>query len=60
MNNMCEKEFSDSNFELSTYWQNIDFSGNCPKFHLFTKIVIFQVKLEFIRPTASTLKISGQ
>ena len=38
---MCEKEFADSNFKLKSYWQNIDFSSNCPKFHIFTKIVIF-------------------
>ena len=33
-------------FELLCYWQNIDFSRNCPKFHKFIKIVIFKVKLE--------------
>ena len=26
---------------LSSYWQNINFSRNCPKFHIFTKIVSF-------------------
>ena len=28
---------------------------NCPKFHIFTKIVIFQVYLQLFRPTASSL-----
>ena len=39
----CAKEFSDSNFDYAV----IDFSRNCPRFHIFTKIVIFQVYLEF-------------
>ena len=28
--------------KLSDCWQNIDFSRNCPKFHIFTKTVIFK------------------
>ena len=28
---------------IISYWQNIDFSRNCPKFHKFTGILIFQV-----------------
>ena len=38
-------------------WQNINFSWNCPKFHILTKILILKVKLDFFRPTASTLEI---
>ena len=30
-------------FRLCSFWQNIKFSRNYPKFHIFTKIVIFQV-----------------
>ena len=41
--------------ELSSYWQNIKFSRYCPKFHIFTKMVIFQVYLQLFRPTASSL-----
>ena len=29
--------------------------SNCPKFHIFTKLVIFQVYLQLLRPTASSL-----
>ena len=39
--------------QLSSYWQNIKFSRYCPKFHIFTKIIIFQVYLQLFRPTAS-------
>ena len=35
--------------------QNIKFSRYCPKFHIFTKIVIFQVYLQLFRTTASSL-----
>ena len=35
--------------------KNIKFSRYCPKFHIFTNIVIFQVYLQFFRPTASFL-----
>ena len=46
--------------QLRSYWQNINFSRNCPKFHIFTKIVIFQVYLQLFRPTASSLSILWQ
>ena len=36
---VCAKEFLDINF---SYWQNIQFSWDCPKFHMF-KIVFCQV-----------------
>ena len=32
MSNLCGKQFSDSNF-----WQNKDFSRNCPKIHILTR-----------------------
>ena len=53
---MCKRIFK---FELhwSSYWQNIKFSGYCPKFHILIKIVIFEVYFQFFRPTPSTLKI---
>ena len=37
---MCKRIFK---FELqfSSYWQNIKFSQNYPKLHIFTEIVIF-------------------
>ena len=49
MSNMCEREFSDSNFKLRSYWQNIDFSKDS---HIH-KNCNFQVQLQFFRPTAS-------
>ena len=59
VSHMCKRIFQ---FEpqLSSYWQNIKFSRYCPKFHIFTKIVIFQVYLHLFRPTASSLLISWQ
>ena len=44
MLHMCERMFR-FDLQLSSYWQNNKFSRNCPKFHIFTKIVIFQVHL---------------
>ena len=35
----CAKEFLRFQLQLSSYWQNITFSQNCPKFRIFTKIV---------------------
>ena len=32
----CAKELFRFELELSSYWQNIKFSWNCPKFHIFT------------------------
>ena len=34
--------------------KNIDFTRNCPEFHIFTKIVIFKYNRNFFRPAAST------
>ena len=56
----CAKEFLKFKLYLSSYWQNIKFSRYCPKFHIFTNIVIFQVFLQLFRPTASSLQISWQ
>ena len=58
-----QKNFLNSSFnyaQLSSYWQNIKFSWYCPKFHIFTKIVIFQVYLQLFRPTASSIYILWQ
>ena len=56
----CAKEVFKFKLQLSSYWQNIKFSRYCPKFHIFTNIVIFQVFLQLLRPTASSLQISWQ
>ena len=50
---MCKRIFK-FELQLSSYWQNIKFSRYCLKFHSFTKIVIFQVYLQLLRPTASS------
>ena len=42
VSHMCKRIFK-LELQLSSYWQNIKFSRYCPKFHIFTKIVIFQV-----------------
>ena len=59
VSHMCKRIFK-FQLQLSSYWLNIKFSRNCPKFHIFTKIVIFQVYLQLFRPTASSLWISWQ
>ena len=50
MRRTCAKEFFKFELQLSSYWQNIKFSGYYPKFHIFTKIVIFKVYLPLFRP----------
>ena len=61
MCDICAKTIFRFELKLSSYWQNIIFSRNCPKFHIFTKIVFFfKVWLELFKPTASTLQISWQ
>ena len=42
MSHVCKKILK-FKLWLSSYWQNIKFSRYCPKFHIFTNIVIFQV-----------------
>ena len=32
----CTKEVLRFELQLSSYWQNIKFSWNCPKFHILT------------------------
>ena len=49
---MCKRIFK-FELQLSSYTQNIKFSRYCPKFHIFTNIVIFQVYLQLFRTTAS-------
>ena len=51
----CANEFFKFELQLSSYWQSIKFSRYCPKFHIFTKIVIFQVYLQLFRLTTSPL-----
>ena len=54
MCHMCKRIFK-FELQLSSYSQNIKFSQYCPKFHIFTNIVIFQVYLQLFRTTASSL-----
>ena len=56
---MCKRIFK-FELQLSSYWPNFNFSRYCPKFHIFTNIVIFQVYLQLFRPTASSLQILWQ
>ena len=60
MCHICAKEIFKFELQLSSYWQNIKFSWYCPKFHIITKIIIFQVYLQLFRPTASSLSILWQ
>ena len=55
VSHVCKRIFK-FELQLSSYWQNIKFSWYCPKFHIFTKIVVFQVFLQLFWPTASFLK----
>ena len=55
----CAKEFLNSSFELSSYWQNIKFSRYCPKFHIFTKIVIFKYICNFLDQLLLPYKFYG-
>ena len=59
MSHMCKRVFK-FELQLRSYWQNIKFSRYCSKFHIFIKIVIFQVYLQLFRPTASALYILWQ
>ena len=47
VSHMCKRTFR-FKLQLSSYWQNINFSRNCPIFYLFTVIVIFQVYLQLL------------
>ena len=59
VSHLCKRNFRFER-QLNSYWQNIKFSRNCPKFHIFSKIVIFKVYLQLFRPTASSLWILWQ
>ena len=54
VSHICKRIFK-FELQLSSYWQNTTFSRYCPKFNVFTKIIIFQVYLQLFRPTASSL-----
>ena len=56
---MC-KETLTFEFQLSSYRQNIKFSRNYSKFHIFTKIVIFEVYLHFFKPTDTASSHGGR
>ena len=51
----CAKEFLHFELQSSSYWQNIKFSWNCPRFHIFSKIIFLKVFLQLFRPTVSFL-----
>ena len=52
---ICAKEFLDSNFNEVVIDKISNFHEILPNFHIFTGVVIFQVYLNFVRPTASSL-----
>ena len=54
LSHMCKRIFK-FELQLRSYWQNIKFSRYCPKFPIFTDFAIFQVYLQLLRPTASSL-----
>ena len=47
VSHVCKRIFK-FELQLSSYWQNIKFSRCCPKFHIITKIVIFQFFCNFL------------
>ena len=47
VSHMCKRIFR-FELQLSSYWQNMKFSRNCPKFHIFTKIVILKYICNFL------------
>ena len=58
MSHMCKRIFR-FELQLSSYWQNIKFSRNCPKFQIFTRIVIFQEYLHFLDHLLHPYKFHG-
>ena len=56
---MCKRIYK---FELqwSSYWQNIKFSRYYPKFHIFTKIVIFKYICNFLDQLLHPYKFYGR
>ena len=59
MSHMCKRIFR-FELQLSSYWQNIKFSRNCPKFHVFTKNVIFKHNCTFIDQLLHPYKFYGR
>ena len=62
VSHMCKRIFK-FELQLCSYRQNIKLARYCPKFHIFTKIVIFQVQkvyLHLFRPNASIPEILWQ
>ena len=56
MCHICAKMIFWFKLELSSYWQNIKFSQNYPKFHILTKMVFLKSMIgSFYRPIASSL-----
>ena len=56
----CAKEFFKFKLWLSSYWQNIKFSRYCPKFHIFTNIVIFKYLCNFLDQLLHPYKFHGR
>ena len=46
--------------QLSSCWKNIKFSRYCPKFHIFTKIVIFKYICHFLDQLLHPYKFYGR
>ena len=59
MSHMCNRIF-EFELQLSSYWQNIKFSRYCPKFHIFTKIIIFQVFFQLLDQLLHPYKFYGR
>ena len=56
---MCKRIFK-FELQLSSYWQNIKFSQYCPKFHIFTKIIIFHIMCNFLDQLLHPYKFHGR
>ena len=56
---MCKRIFK-FELQLSSYWQSIKFSRYCPKFYIFTNIVIFQVYCNFLDQLLHPYKFYGR
>ena len=59
MSHMC-KRIVRFELQFSSYWQNIKFSRNCPKFHIFTKIVICKFICNFLDQLLHPYKFHGR
>ena len=56
---MC-KRILKFELQLSSYWQNIKFSRYYPKFHIFTKMVIFKYICNFLDRLLHPYKFHGR